>query len=324
MLSRERATLTVAQFDALLALLAQHSGRSDLGFEMGLAVKLEDHPALGVALRRCATADSLLRLLVRFSRLITPSFNLSYQRSVRQGEFIWRPAAPMSAATLHAVQEGVAVSLHTEIKAMLGERLRPCDIYLSMPAPPHRSRYRRLRPTRYHFSSQTLPEVRLVIGAELLDLPLTQPHLHADPVAESELEAQQRGIGRSARWSEWVSMMLREAEGCQPTRAQLAELLDVSEPTLVRYLAKEGHCLRDLGNRIRRERACALLRGSRQSITEIAYRLGYSDVANFSHAFRAASDLSPRAWRSMQTAEDSLDPQIVRGTNAPAPRKRKF
>jgi AraC-like DNA-binding protein len=261
-------------------------------------------------LRHCTTADSLLRLLVRFSRLITPSFNLSYQRSERQGEFIWRPGAPMSGATLRAMQEGVAVSLHTEFKAMLGERLRPCDVYLSMPAPPHRSRYRQLRPTRYQFSSQTLPEVRLVMGAELLDLPLPQPDLHTDLIAESELQARQRAIGRSTRWSEWVSMMLREAEGCQPSRAQLAELLNVSEPTLVRYLAKEGHCLRDLGNRIRHERACALLQDSRQSITEIAYRLGYGDAANFSHAFRAASDLSPRAWCSIHTAKVAPDIQV--------------
>jgi AraC-like DNA-binding protein len=174
---------------------------------------------------------------------------------------------------------------------------------------PHRSRYRQLRPTRYHFSSQTLPEVRLVIGAELLDLPLTQPELHTDLIAESELQARQRAVGRSTCWSEWVSMMLREAEGCQPSRAQLAELLNVSEPTLVRYLAKEGHCLRELGNRIRHERACALLRDDRQSITEIAYRLGYGDAANFSHAFRAASDLSPRAWRSIQAAKAAPNSQ---------------
>src|SRR5712691_5428104 len=123
---------------------------------------------------------------------------------------------------------------------MLGERLRRCDIYLSMPGPPHRSRYRQLHPTRYHFASHALPEVRLVIDAGLLDLPLTQPDLHSGLIAESEMQARQRAIGRSARWSEWVSMMLREAEGCQPSRAQLAELLSVSEPTFVRQLAKEG------------------------------------------------------------------------------------
>jgi AraC-like DNA-binding protein len=32
------------------------------------------------------------------------------------------------------------------------------------------------------------------------------------------------------------------------------------------------------------------------SISEIAYRLGYADVVNFSHAFRRMNGRSPRAW----------------------------
>lgn len=304
-LTRERATLTVAQFDALLIFLSRHSGRNDLGFAMGLAVKLEDHPALGLALRRCATVDAMFRLLVRFSRLITPSFNLSYQRRERQAEFVWRPAAFMSSETLRALEEGVAVAWHVELQAVLGARLRPFDIYLSIPAPAHHERYQKLQPTRFHFASQALPEVRLLIGSDLLDLPLAQPLLvrpgmPTEPPAESELLTRQHAISRTAGWGEWVSMILREAEGCQPSRAQLAELLSVSESTLVRQLACEGYNLRELGKRIRHQRACVLLQDGGQSISQIAYHLGYSDVSNFTHAFRAQSGVSPRAWRSKQ------------------------
>jgi AraC-like DNA-binding protein len=92
-------------------------------------------------------------------------------------------------------------------------------------------------------------------------------------------------------------LVLREAEGCQPTREELAELLNVSRATLVRRLAAEGNTLRELGNRIRHQRACTLLRNSGQAISQIAYRLGYGDVANFSHAFRALCGISPSDYR---------------------------
>lgn len=298
LLHRRQTTLTIAQFDSLLKAMTQYSGRSDLGFEIGLAVKLEDHPAIGLVLRQCRTLDTLLRQLVRFSRLMSPSFSLGYQRSQDHGEFTWRPAAYMSTDTLRTVEEAVAVALHCELEIMLGDRLTGCDIYLSIPAPAHRARYLKLRPTRFHFANQALPEVRLVMSTALLDLPLTQPEMQGELLDESELRTRQRAIARVSEWAGWVSMILREAEGCQPSRRQLAELLSISEPTLGRQLAKEGLCFRELGKTIRHERAIAMLHEQRQSISQIAYRLGYRDAANFSHSFRAISGISPRAYRA--------------------------
>ena len=40
---------------------------------------------------------------------------------------------------------------------------------------------------------------------------------------------------------------------------QLAELLSISPRTLTRYLANEGHTLRDLANDVRHRRACEML-----------------------------------------------------------------
>jgi len=142
----------------------------------------------------------------------------------------------------------------------------------------------------------------MVIASALLDAPLRW----ADPVAgttdEADLGTLQHDVHRATRWSEWVEMMLREAEGTQPTLQELAALLSVSPRTLTRYLAREGHALRDLANEVRHRRACELLRDPRQSIAEIAWRLGYGDPTNFSHAFRAAGSISPRQYRARKAA----------------------
>jgi hypothetical protein len=99
------ATLTMARFDALLRAIAKHTGRDDLGFELGLRITPQHHGALAGALQRCTTLDDLLRLLARYFRLITPSFFLHYRRRADGGEFIWRPAAAMSPWTLRAIEE---------------------------------------------------------------------------------------------------------------------------------------------------------------------------------------------------------------------------
>ncbi len=302
-LGSQQEKLTFAQLDVLLQQLAEYSGRTDLGFAMGCKIKLKDHLALGVALLQSHTADELLRTLTRFSRLVSPGFWVNYTRDSRQGVFIWRPAAYMSPHTLRAIEEIFAVSMHVEMRDLLGERLPPFDVYLSMQAPPHVARYAELQPTRYHFGCQAMPVVRFEFPAVLLDTPLSERRQVISADLRAELQAQQHRIARNQRWSEWVTVILREAEGCQPSREQLAELLHVSPATLTRHLSAEGCNLRELGSRIRQQRACALLADPQQSITQIAYRLGYGDVANFSHAFRAQCGLSPRGYRKTLAGE---------------------
>ncbi|MNY72050.1 DNA-binding transcriptional regulator AraC [compost metagenome] len=51
---------------------------------------------------------------------------------------------------------------------------------------------------------------------------------------------------------------------------------------------------------IRNERACQLLADEKVAISLIAYRLGYTDVANFSRSFKKLNGLTPSDYRSVQ------------------------
>lgn len=310
------ASLTMLQFDRLLSVISLRTGRDDLGFEIGSRVTLDLHGGLGVALRRCATVDAALRLAVRYHHLITPGFRTEYYRHPDRGEFVYLPAAYMSTETLHALQEIHATSFHMQFQAILGTRLRGYDIYVSMDEPRHASRYARLRPARFHFGHIALPEVRVVIAAALLEEPiLLPPHMPPEP-ADFERSGRRE---RARRWSEWVIMMLREAEGCQPSLELLASLLNVSPRTLTRQLEREQQSFRELATRVRQERAYRLLADPQYPITQIAYRLGYADAANFSHAFRAASGVSPRQYRQAHHFRDATETGEKREFPAPPP-----
>jgi AraC-like DNA-binding protein len=88
-----------------------------------------------------------------------------------------------------------------------------------------------------------------------------------------------------------------------PTRAEVAGLLCLSERTLTRRLAREGAGYAELLARVQAERAQNLLRNRELSIAEIGYRLGYSEPAAFSRAFRHWTGLAPSAWRRQQNRE---------------------
>lgn len=64
-----------------------------------------------------------------------------------------------------------------------------------------------------------------------------------------------------------------------------------------RHLDKEGVSFRDLALAIRNERACHMLAQGTQAISQIAYRLGYSDVANFSRSFKKQNGVSPSDYQ---------------------------
>ena len=79
--------------------------------------------------------------------------------------------------------------------------------------------------------------------ADLLELPWRPSPAPIDDTLTRRLVAQQQDFRRVGRWSDWVAMVLRESEGCQPTRDELAGLLNISRATLARRLAAEHSAL---------------------------------------------------------------------------------
>lgn len=290
--------LDFERFEALFTGLARLTGRGDLGFELGLAITRESHGALGLALSRCTSIAGVLQLAARHSRLMTPSFAIRFQRDADGGELLWRPAAGMSTAMLHAFHDIHVVSLYRVLDEALDGRPLRYQVTIPTARPRHAGRYRELPGLDVRFASRPLPEVQTRFDAALLDQPLRAGGRRTGDAPDSEaLDALGRRHPRSHQWGDWLQLMLREADGVQPTQAEMAKLLNVSAHTLARSLAREGRQYRQIAVAVRHARACELLSRSRLSLAQIAQRLGYGDSSNFIHAFRRQTGIGPAAWR---------------------------
>ena len=210
----------MAQFDALYRAASATLRRTDLGFELGAWIGRDSHDALSDVLRACRTLDATLRTITRYWRMVIPGARLRYVRHGETGEYTFRPAVAVSRETLHAMEEIFAVGFHRDCQRMLGTS-KGLQIWLSMPAPPHSARYRQLAPTRFHFSASPLPEVRCVVPAALLDRPLAGA-TDTDATALGALLHSQGHVRRLPQVSGWIELMLREAEGAQPSLAARA------------------------------------------------------------------------------------------------------
>lgn len=302
-LNDPQALLTPSLVDALIVELIRLTGRRDLGFELGRLIKMNSHDVLGYALISTPTLDHGLRLVSRYYRLMTPMFTMRYQRQAQQAEVLFQPQLAMQEATLHFYQEALAASLHVQLMDATAGRIGAYEIHLSMPPPPHLERYRELAPARIHFGAPMVG-VRAVMDTGALDLPRAMTDLRTLAQAEARCKLLLQEMMVSGKWSDWTAMMLRQAEDSQPTLDELSSILNISARTLDRHLGKEGISFRDLALSIRNERACAMLAAGQQPVSQIAYRLGYSDVANFSRSFKKINGISPSGFREQASLRE--------------------
>ncbi|WP_206860578.1 helix-turn-helix transcriptional regulator [Lysobacter changpingensis] len=293
------ATLEPLEMESFIASARRLTGRSDLGFEMGRLIKMTSHDLLGFGMLSCRTIDEVMRLVVRHYHLMTETFTLRYQREPSGcGVAIYTPAMAMPLEMLRFYVEALAIAHDNQIRLMLAGAGGSCEVYIAMPSPPHIARYHRLAPTRFHFDEGSLPGVRVVMAAEVMDhaLPLADARVVED-VDRRCYALGQRPPSTSQDWVEYLRMVLRQSEGEAPTLENIAHLNHVSARTIDRYLRRENMTFRELSHEVRLERACRLLEDPAQTVAQIALRLGFSDSANFSRAFKRAIGMSPSEHR---------------------------
>jgi len=299
-LNHANHTITPHQLELLLATTQRASGRSDIAFELGRRITLNTHDILSGALISCATPGHLMQLLARYYMLINPMLTMSYQRNGDNAELILRPALPMTSTVLQFWLEASAISIYLQIRDAISRATGALDIYVSMEVPPHFARYSELgefAEDRFHFAPSPFPEIGIQLVAAQLDSPLPMANAHAVSLAEDRCKNLLRQVSLRKSSSEWVSMMLQHAVDYQPRLVDLAELLSVSPRTLDRRLNGEGTNFRALSVQIRNQRAHKLISDSKMTISQIAYTLGYTDLANFSRSFKKAFGVSPNTYR---------------------------
>ena len=82
------------------------------------------------------------------------------------------------------------------------------------------------------------------------------------------------------------------------TAERVAGSLGISRQTLYRRLKAEGVTFEELLDNKRRDLALTYLKRERMSVKAAAYRLGFSDPAAFSRAFKRWTGLSPSLFRN--------------------------
>lgn len=105
-------------------------------------------------------------------------------------------------------------------------------------------------------------------------------------------------------------LSLLEERGTAPVSvSELATYVGLG-PSRLEHLFKLNAriSIRDFIRERRLEAAAAMLATTDERISTIGYRVGFSDVSNFNHAFKRRYGVSPRIYRRRQQGDSAAGP----------------
>ena len=190
---------------------------------------------------------------------------------------------------------GIAVNF---MRLLCARQWSPERLYLPHAAPENTRPYREVFRAPVTFDWE---EGMMVFPESDLAIPLS----NSDPRIQAILRQHVTGLEQSYpdSYSDQIKCLIRQAMftgDCSLDR--VAGYLSVNKRTLQRRLRQEGNSFKELLDEVRFEQATRQLRESRTTLTELAQRLGYSELSAFSFAFKHRYGMSPREWRRQQSS----------------------
>ncbi|HMJ56901.1 MAG TPA: AraC family transcriptional regulator [Polyangiaceae bacterium] len=292
-LSDPATRLPLSTLERLIERARTLTGEPGLGFHLGLSMRISAHGHLGFAAMTATTLGDALDIAARFAPTRTTAVALRLEVDDDRAMVVIEERAEFGSAR-DVIIMSLIVGIWQIGNALTGRSLRG-GADLAFPEPAYFARFASLTPGPVRFDQ---PRHQLIFDKSILDLPLVLSDPTAQRLAREQCERELEAIGpRAAIVADVRTHLPREEGGFHPL-PRIAKGMHMSVRTLKRKLEADGTSYSELLDEQRRGKAMLLLRREDLAIEEIADRLGYSDAANFTRAFRRWTGITPKAFRA--------------------------
>lgn len=268
------------------------TGEPALAIHLGTQMRASSHGFLGFAAMTAGTLGEAIELTARFASTRTTALELSLHVEGETAALVLDERAELGELRQFTVLS-LLVGLWQLGESLTGRSLEGWA-ELAFPQPAY-LQGSALASERMRFGRAVS---RLAFPATSLELPLRHADALATQLARQECERELAAVadaGLPAR----VRAEIARAGGASGL-PEVARALHMSPRTLKRKLAGRGTSFSAVRDQLRRQRALLLLDDRALSIGEVAARLGYTELPNFSRAFRRWTGVSPAAHRARQ------------------------
>jgi len=280
-------------FERLVAGAIEATGEPALGLFVGERLVATTHGILGYAVLSSGTLRQAIDVFERYTRLRSSFVAIAFDAKGGARVRFTEPH-PLGGAR-RPVLEAVVLSLKNLLEALSGGTYEVRSAAFSFAAPDYAALAREMFRCDVAYDAAW---TGLVVPVQGLDAPLKM----ADPEAfRASAELCQRELEKlvaDETFATRVQRLLLEKQSRFPSLNMVARRLHVTPRTLHRRLLDEGTSYRELLETIRHRLALEHVKANRSSMEEIAYLLGYADLASFRRAFKRWERTAPSAYRA--------------------------
>jgi AraC-like DNA-binding protein len=295
--------LSVETVSRLYAICVDVTGSFTFGLTVARFLQASHLHAVGYGALASSTLLDFGQRMTRFMHLVSQSATMEIRESGAETQLVCIVHVPVCPQTLDAW----AAFLVRLMRIMHGGDLRPLRVELPHPAPPDGN----CRPYLDMFRAPVLFDQRDVVLAFAqdvmrADLPGACPELaqYNDKVATTYLAKLDRtNVVACVR-----AAIIEQLPSGKCSRESVAATLCLSPETMQSRLVSRHTSFQELLDGIREECARACLSQASLSVTEIAYMTGFTDVSNFTRAFKRWTGQSPSAFRQQGVGSRSGPP----------------
>ncbi|MFT6115945.1 MAG: AraC-like DNA-binding protein [Candidatus Pseudothioglobus sp.] len=298
------ATRFNAMFNSALVL----SGDQQFGLRLGALINLPSQGIFGYALMSCATVGDALKLLVRYSQVISPGLRLEMLPMPNSAELLMR-ATGLPRQLARCYGEMMFASVLNSGVILVGEQTGNVRVELDYKPSANKKLYTEVLGPDVQFGAG---RNALCFDAASLAAKISTANPIAGDIFRRECDRLFALDGDRGSVSERVQQVLIESGANFPTCAEMAGRLHMSESTLQRRLVKEGWRYQNVLDQVRYRLAQEYLLGTVLPVAEIGYLLGFGDVANFRRAFKRWAGVAPSQLREgVGAGHDGVSPHGI-------------
>lgn len=290
-------TLSFAAFERLVQEAIELTQEPAFGLLVGERLMVNSHGILGFAAMNSGTIRQVIDLMGSYFQIRTTLLSPRYEVVADELRLIFDEPVPLGAIR-RPVLEAVVLTIKNMVDYVTVGACHISRVVFPFAEPDYGDLARDMFKCEVSYGQAW---TGMAIPLAVIDLPLQM----ADPAAfqEATLICQREldKLTRQESWAAKVRRVMLEKQSGFPSLHVTARLFHLTPHTLHRRLTQEGTSFSAILEDVRHMLAVAHLQNSHLSIQEIAFNLGYTDMANFRRAFKRWESVSPSEFRRVAT-----------------------
>ncbi|MFG0605284.1 AraC family transcriptional regulator [Vibrio mimicus] len=264
-----------------------------LGLKVGQQARFSDFGVLGYAIFSSNTLLDALMMGFKYLRLAGPVLKKKMWVNEQFGHFQAEQLIDLQSLLPFCCEYWFA-AIQSLCEEVMQHPFPSTLIRFPYPRPEYSERYQQIFQCTIEFDS---PRLEWQFDASSLYAPLPAANPMTLQMCLKSCDEMLAKVSGSASLKEKITQILVENPGNYPSIEQLAAELGMSSRTLRRHLKNEATSYQQILDHVRYHLARHFLASTQLHIEEISERVGFSDAANFRHAFRKWSGYSPKQYR---------------------------